>query len=114
VQHDTSLPSAPLAFFTFMMLLSPVINCEPHDVMLEGYRYAMRHGMEVQVVTPHHACRLQCSGVMERNHITSVYPHLECLLNWLFSLQGNRDESRGVDHAAAEQDAQALQRAGKY
>jgi hypothetical protein len=36
VQCDTSPPSAPLAFFTFVMLLSPVTNWEPHGVTLAG------------------------------------------------------------------------------
>jgi hypothetical protein len=50
VQRDTSPPSDPLAFFTFMMLLAPVTNWEPHGVTLAGYRYAMRERMEVQTV----------------------------------------------------------------
>jgi hypothetical protein len=48
---DTSPPSAPLAFFTFMMLLAPVTNSEPHGVTLAGYCYVMRHGMKVLIVT---------------------------------------------------------------
>jgi hypothetical protein len=51
VQHDTLPPSAPLAFFTIMMLLAPVTNCEPHGLTLAGYCYNMRHGKKVQVVT---------------------------------------------------------------
>jgi hypothetical protein len=46
LQRDTSPPSAPLAFFTFVMLPAPVTNWEPRDVMLTGYCYAMRHGMK--------------------------------------------------------------------
>jgi hypothetical protein len=51
VKCDTSPPSAPLAFFTFMMLLAPVTNWEPHSVTLAGYCYAVRHGVKVQIVT---------------------------------------------------------------
>jgi hypothetical protein len=51
VQRDTSSPSASLAFFTFMMLLAPVMNWEPQGVTLARYCYAMRHGMKVQIVT---------------------------------------------------------------
>jgi capsule polysaccharide modification protein KpsS len=37
VQRDTSPPPlAPLAFYTFMMLLAPVTNWEPHGVLLIG------------------------------------------------------------------------------
>jgi hypothetical protein len=52
VKRETSSPSAPLAFFTFMILLAPVTNWEPHGVALAGYCYAMRHGMKIQIVTP--------------------------------------------------------------
>jgi hypothetical protein len=51
VQRDTPLPSASLAFFTFMMLLAAVTNWEPHGVTLAGFCYSMRHGMKVQKVT---------------------------------------------------------------
>jgi hypothetical protein len=74
VQRDTPPPSAPLAFFTFMMLLAPVTNSEPHGVMLAGYCYAMRHGMKVQIVTLFCVGHLQCYGVTERGNVTSVYP----------------------------------------
>jgi hypothetical protein len=37
MQRDTSPPSAPLAFFTFMMLLAPVTIWEHHGVTLAGY-----------------------------------------------------------------------------
>jgi hypothetical protein len=47
---NTSPPSAPLAFFTFVMLLAPVTNWEPHGVTLAGYCYAKRHGIKVQTV----------------------------------------------------------------
>jgi hypothetical protein len=50
VQRDTSPPSTPLAFFTFTMLLAPVINWEPHGVTLAGYCYARRHGIKVHIV----------------------------------------------------------------
>jgi hypothetical protein len=39
VQRDTSPPSAPLAVFTYMMLLAP-INWESHGVTHAGYCYA--------------------------------------------------------------------------
>jgi hypothetical protein len=32
---------------------APVTNWEPHGVMLAGNCYAMRHGVEVQIVTPY-------------------------------------------------------------
>jgi hypothetical protein len=47
VLSDTSLPSVPLVFFTFMMLLVPVTNWEPHGVTLAGHCYVTRHGMKV-------------------------------------------------------------------
>jgi hypothetical protein len=37
MQRDTLSPSAPLAFFTFMMLLAPKTNWAPHGVTLAGY-----------------------------------------------------------------------------
>jgi hypothetical protein len=67
-------PSAPLAFFTFMMLLAPVTKWEPHGVTLAGYCYAMRHGMNVQIVTPYRVSHLQRYGVTVRGNVTSVYP----------------------------------------
>jgi hypothetical protein len=69
--RDTSPLSAPLTFFTFMMLLAPVTNWEPHGVMLAGYCYGMRHWMEVQIVTPN----LQHYGVTVRGNVT-VCTHL--------------------------------------
>jgi hypothetical protein len=77
VQRDTSPPSAPLAFFTFMMLLAPVSNWEPHGVTLTGYCYAMRHRMKVQIVTPYRVSHLQCYGVTVRGNVISVYPPLD-------------------------------------
>jgi hypothetical protein len=81
VQRDTSPPSAPFAFFTFMMLLVPVTNWEPHVLTLAGYCYARRHGMEVQIVTPYRVSHLQRYGVMVRGNVTSVYPPVEMLNN---------------------------------
>jgi hypothetical protein len=78
VQRDTSPPSAPLAFFTFMMLLALVTNWEPHGVTLAGYRYAMRHGMRVQIVTPYRVSNLQRYGVTVRGDVTSVCPPKKC------------------------------------
>jgi hypothetical protein len=74
VQRDTSPPSAPLAFFTFMMLLAPVTNWEPPGVTLAGYYCAMGHGMKVQTITPYRVSHLQRYGVMVRGNVTSVYP----------------------------------------
>jgi hypothetical protein len=71
VQRDTSSPSAPLAF-TFIMLLAPVTNWEPHGVTLAGYCYAMRHGMKVQIVTAFRVSHLQSYGVTVRGNVTSV------------------------------------------
>jgi hypothetical protein len=74
VQRDMSPLPAPLAFFTFMKLLVPVTNWEPHPVTLTEYRYAMRHGMEVQIATPYRVSHLQRYGVTVRGNDTSVYP----------------------------------------
>jgi hypothetical protein len=68
VQRDTSPPSAPLAFFTFMMLLAPVTNWEPHGVTLAGHCYAMRHGVKVQIVTQCGVSNLQRYGVTVRDN----------------------------------------------
>jgi hypothetical protein len=76
VHRDTSSPSAPLALFTFMMLLAPVTNWEPHGVTLAGYCYAMMHGMKVQIVTPYRVSQLQRYGVTVRGNVTSVYQPL--------------------------------------
>jgi hypothetical protein len=77
VQCDTSPLSAPLAFFTFMMLNAPVTNLEPHSVTLAGYSYSMRHGMKIQIVTPYRVSYLQRYGVTLRGNVTSVYPPLD-------------------------------------
>jgi hypothetical protein len=74
VQRDTSPRSAPLAFFTFMMLLAPVTNWEPNGVTLVGYSYARRHETEVQIVTPFRVSHLKRYGVTVRGNVTSVYP----------------------------------------
>jgi hypothetical protein len=65
---------APLAFFTFMMLLDPVTNWEPHGVTLAGYCYTMRDGIQVMIVTPYRVSHLQRYGVTVRGNVTSVYP----------------------------------------
>jgi hypothetical protein len=75
VKHDTSSLSAPLTFFTFIMLLAPVTNWEHDGVTLAGYCYAMRHGMKVQIVTPFRVSLLQRYGTMVHGNVTSVYPH---------------------------------------
>jgi hypothetical protein len=55
---------------------SPVTNWEPQCVMLEGYGYAVRHGMKVQLVTPYCVSHLQRYGVTKRCNVTSVSPPL--------------------------------------
>jgi hypothetical protein len=76
VQPVTSPPSAPLAFFTFTMLLASVTNSEPYGVTIAGYSYAMRHGMKFQIVTAYRVSHLQRYGVTVRGNVTSVYPTL--------------------------------------
>jgi hypothetical protein len=80
----TSPPSAPLVFFTFMMLLAPVTNSEPHGVTLEGHCYVMRHGMNVQIVTAYRVSHLQRYGVKVRGNVTCVYPPLTACSIFLF------------------------------
>jgi hypothetical protein len=55
---------------------APVTNWEPQCVTLARYRYAVRHGMEVQLVTPYRVNHLQRYGVTVRGKVTSVYPPL--------------------------------------
>jgi hypothetical protein len=75
VQRDTSLPSAaPLAFFTFVMLLAPVTNREPGGLTLAGYWSVLRHGMKSQIVAQYHVSHLQRHGVTPHGKVTSVYP----------------------------------------
>jgi hypothetical protein len=74
MQRDTSLPSAPLVFFTFMMLLAPATNWEPHGGTLAGYCYAVRHSIKVQVVTPYRVSHLQRYGVTVRGNVTKFVP----------------------------------------
>jgi hypothetical protein len=76
VERDTSPPSAPLAFFTFMMLLAAVTNWEPHDVTLAGYCYTMKHEMKVQIITLYRVSHLQRYAVMVCGNVKSVYPPL--------------------------------------
>jgi hypothetical protein len=76
VQRDTSPPSAPLASFTFMMLLAPVTNWEPHGVTFAGYGYTMRHGKKVQFITPYRVSHLQHYSGTVLGNVTSVYTHL--------------------------------------
>jgi hypothetical protein len=78
VQRDMLPPSAPLTFFTFMMLLAPVTNWEPHGVTLAGSCYAMRYGMKVQIVTMYRVSHLQRYGVTVRGNVTSVCPRYGC------------------------------------
>jgi hypothetical protein len=72
MQCDTSPLPAPLAFFTFKILLAPVTNWEPHGVTLAGYCYTMRHGMKFQIVTPYRVSHLQRYGVTVRGNVTIV------------------------------------------
>jgi hypothetical protein len=76
VQRDTSPPSAPLVFFTFMMPLASVTNWEPHGVKLAGCCYAMGNGMKVQIVSPCRVGNLKRYGVTVRGNVTSAYPPL--------------------------------------
>jgi hypothetical protein len=39
-----------------------VTHWEPHCVTLAGYCYAVRQGMEVQLVTPYRASHLESNG----------------------------------------------------
>jgi hypothetical protein len=78
MKRDTSPPSAPLTFFTFMMLLAPVTNWEPHGVTLTGYCYTMRHRMKVHVVTPYRVSHLERYGITVCGNVTSVCPPLDC------------------------------------
>jgi len=54
-----------------------VTNWEPHGVTLTGYRYAVRHGMKVQLVTPYYVIHLQHYSVTVCGNVTSVYPPLD-------------------------------------
>jgi hypothetical protein len=74
MKHDTSPPSAPLHFFTFMMFLVPITNWEPHGVTLTGYCYVMRHGIKVQIITLYRVSHLEHYSVTESGNVTSVYP----------------------------------------
>ena len=57
---------------------APITNWEPRSVMLAGYRYAVRHGMKVQLITPYRVSHLQHYGVTVRGNVASVYPPLFC------------------------------------
>ena len=64
---------------------SPVTNWEPRGVTLAGYSYAVRHGMEVQLVTPYRVTHWQwysvtvcitlqeCTHLQVRNFFFNVY-----------------------------------------
>jgi len=69
------------------MARTPVTNWEPQCVTLEGYGFAVRHGMKIQLVTPYRVSHLQRYGVTKRGNVTSVYPPLNPLC-WM--------EGRGV------------------
>ena len=56
--------------------LDPVTNWEPQCVTLAVYCYAVRHGMQVQLVAPYRVSHLQRYGVTVRGNVTSVYPPL--------------------------------------
>ena len=53
---------------------TPVTNCGPQYVTLAGYCYAVRHRMEVQLVTPYRVCHSQRYGVTIRGNVTSADP----------------------------------------
>ena len=53
---------------------TPVTNWEPQCVILAGCCYGLRHGMEVQLVTPYRVSHLQPYGVTIRGNVTSVDP----------------------------------------
>ena len=57
---------------------APVTNLEPHTITLAGYCYAVRQGMEVQLVTQYRVSHLQRYGVTVHGNITSVYPPSCC------------------------------------
>jgi hypothetical protein len=56
--------------------LAPVTNWQPHGVTLAVYRCAVRHGMEVQLLTPYCVSQLQTYGATVGGKVTSVYPPL--------------------------------------
>ena len=58
---------------------APVANWEPQCVTLARYCYAVRHGMEVHIVTPYRASHLQHYSVTVCGNVTSVYPPLDLL-----------------------------------
>jgi hypothetical protein len=82
VQSDTSPPSAPLAFFTFVMLLAHVTNWKPHGVTLAGYCYAMRQGMKVQIVTPYRFSHLNVTAL---RYVVTVQVCTHLLMNTVVS-----------------------------
>ena len=65
-----------------------VTNWEPQCVTLEGYCYAVRHGMKIQFVTPYRVSHLQPYGVTVRGNVTSVYPPLHSPANKLSHIAG--------------------------
>jgi hypothetical protein len=73
VQRDTSPPTTPLAFFTFLMLLAPVTNWELHGVTLVGYCYVMRQ-WDKSSDSNFVSCQSQRYGVAVRSNVTSAYP----------------------------------------
>ena len=51
---------------------SPVTNWDSQCVTLEGYGYAVRHGMKFQLVSPYRVSHLQRYGVTVRGNVTRV------------------------------------------
>ena len=49
---------------------APVTHWEPQRVKLAGYCYAVRHGMQVQLVTPYRVSHLQRYPVTVRGNVT--------------------------------------------
>jgi hypothetical protein len=55
-------------------------NRKPHRVTLAGYSYAMRHGINVQIVTRYLVNHLLRYGVTIRGNVICVYPPLRLSL----------------------------------
>jgi phage protein U len=56
---------------------APVTDWELHGVTLGGYCYAVRHGMQVQLITLYRVSHLQCYGITAHGNVTGVYVVLE-------------------------------------
>ena len=56
-----------------------VTNWEPQCLTLEGYCYAVRYGMKIQLVTPYRVSHLQSYGLTVRGNVKSVYQLLRIM-----------------------------------